>query len=654
MQENSGRQRGTERLGGLAVAVARVLAAGLTLFCLLWTVGVLSQVGIYFLAMRVSAIFLTVISVLVFLLVPAKAGESGRPLPWYDILLILLSLCSHLYVLINASNLTNVGRITASPVEIALGLAGVITLIEAMRRLTGWALPILAIVLLLYAKFGYLLPGAFGIPQFSWSRLMALIYLSPTGIYSGIVNLASGIIIAFIAFGVFFVAAGGGDFFYNLAASSVSWMRGGPAKAAIVGSAIFGTVSGSAVANVSVTGAVTIPLMKRIGYEPAFAGAIESVASTGGILMPPIMGAIAFVMAQFLGVPYRAIVLAAIIPAILYFVALFFQTDLRAARKGLKGIPRSELPPIFPTIKAGWQFVIPFAVLIGLLFVLRYPAGMAAVYSIGALIVIGMFKKKTRFTPGRIVNALSNSTEAMFSVGILCGVAGILLGVLSGSGLGPKISSLMVDLAGGQLVTLVILAAVICYIMGMGVSILVSYILLAALVAPTLEKFGIPPMVAHFFILYMGSATFFTPPFCPAAFVASSISGAKPFSIGFQAMRLGIVVFIVPFIFIYNPALLLIGSATEIVLGALTAIVGVFAMSVALEGYLLIECNWLQRVLAGLAGITMIVPGGLSDIFGIGLLAVVVLWQLWAKKRAVALKAGKQMANAADTDALVD
>ncbi|MDP2643800.1 MAG: TRAP transporter fused permease subunit [Desulfobacterales bacterium] len=615
------------RYTGLSGVLVKSLAVGLALFCLLEVGGVFTSMGHYFLGTQFGAIFLLVVSILIFLLFPAKKdAPMGHP-AWYDYLLILASLVGNFYIIANALSLSQLTRIVATPYEIVLGLLTIVTLIECARRCTGWAIPVLSLLFLFYAKFAYLIPGPLGAIKISWGRLIVDVYISDAGIYGNLTQLTATVIIIFIIFGSFFIISGGGQFFLDLAFSLMGSVRGGPAKAAIIGSALFGSISGSAVSNVAVTGTITIPMMKKIGYSPEFAGAVESVASSGGGITPPVMAAIAFVMAAFLGVPYSQVVIIAIIPAILYYAALFIQTDLRAARIGLKGLSRSELPPLGPTLRNGWQFLIPFAALIVFLFIWRYPAAMSGVYTIIVFVIVSQTKKKTRVTPRRCVAALYNGTKSSLEVASMSGAAGVFLAVLTITGLGPRLSSGLVAMAGTSMLALVLTAAITCYIMGMGLPLLVSYILLSVLVAPALVNYGVPEIAAHFFIVFMTMSTFFTPPFCPVAFVAASIANAKPYAIAVQSVRLGIVAFVIPFVFIYDPKLLLIGTAGEIVLSFLTALVGVFALSVGIEGYLFKKCTLPQRILAVLSGLIMIIPGWQTDLLGAILLLFVFLRQ---------------------------
>ncbi len=617
--------------GPLAILTTFV-AAGTTLFALLYVSGALPYFRVHFLIIEYNAMYMAGSLVLVFLLFPARQGARRDRMPWYDVLFMLGALASTTYVVVMAEDLETTGRYFAKPVETVLGLLYIVVLLEAVRRTVGWPMVVLGLLFLLYAKLSYLMPGILSAHLQTWPRIVAEVYLTASGMFGTTTSLASGIIIAFIAFGAFFVKVGGGQTFLNLALSLTGGIRGGPAKAAIVGSAMFGTLSGSPAANVAVTGTITIPMMKKTGYSATFAGAVETVASTGGMIMPPIMGATAFVMASFLGVSYVTVAIAATIPALLYFIALFIQTDLRAAKDGLQGISKSELPSLAATIRDGWEFGIPLLALVILLFVLRYPPAIASSYTIGSLIAVSLFRKSRRLSVRGFVDALADSAKSMLMVAPVISASGIIIATLGLTGLGPKLASSLVTLFGNNLQLLVLAVAISVYIMGMGVNITITYILLALLVAPALTKVGVPMIVAHFFIFYMGLTMFITPPYAPATFVAAAISGAPPYRTGFQAMRLGIVTFLVPFILIYNPALIMIGTPAEIALAAATAIVGVFALAVGIEGYLFTRADWWQRILALAAGLTLMMPGWLTDFIGIGLLAVVILWQWFSRK----------------------
>jgi len=612
----------------------KAIGAGVGLYCLLMSSGLFAYVGLNYISMQLNAIFLGAVLVSVFLLVPAKKGAVRNRAPWYDMLLAAAAFVGNLYIAINALNLMGVLHLSATPLEIGLGLMTFALILEAVRRQLGWIMLGIGLFFFLYLKFGSYLPGMWRAYPMPWPIAVSNIYTSTQGMYGPILTIGSGIAIVYVTFGVIFTFMGGGDFFIKMALALTGSMRGGPAKTAVIGSGMFGTLSGSPLANVAVTGAVTIPMMRRVGYGAPYAGAVESVSSTGGTITPPIMGTLAFLMAAMLNVSYTSIAIAAAIPAFLYYFAIFVQIDLRAARLGLLGLPRHELPSLKEEFKKGWEFTIPLLVLIILLFLLRWSVTLSGVCAIFLTLVIGLFRKrsrlKLRFT--KLVDCQENAFRDVLTVGTVMAQAGVVLAALVVSGLGPRISAALVALAGGNLLFLIILTAIVCYLMGMGVDILAAYIILAALIGPSMELLGVPMFVSHFFIVYMSMIAFFTPPLCPAAFVAGAIADTNPFRVGFYAMRLAIVIFLIPFIIVYDPALLLIGSTGQIVQATFTALAGVFLLSVGIEGYLFGGISWLQRILLIGAGVIMIVPEAFTDFVGAAFGFVVLLFHWWRQR----------------------
>ncbi len=614
--------------------LTKALGAGLAILCFLYIAGIFFYLRIPILFTQFNAIFLAGVVTLLLLIYPAGKRAPRNKVPWYDILLILCSLAGHLYIAIYGLEIARMTKLDAAPFEMALGFLAIITLFEAVRRSLGKPMVIVCAIFLFYLKFSYLIPGPLGAYEYSWSSMIRDLYLSTGGIYGSLVTVFCTIIISFIVFGAFFINIGGGKFFTELALASTGWMTGGPSKAAIVGSGLFGTLSGSPSANVAVTGTFTIPLMKKTGYSAQYAGAIEAVASTGGQIMPPIMGSVAFVMADMIGVSYATVAAMAAIPAILYYSSLFTQSHLRAVKEGHGSISRETLPSLRAVMIEGWDLLIPFAALLLFLFVLRFPPQLAAVYSVVVLIATSMFRKQHRLNIKKFIDSFYNGTRSTAPIAAVIGAAGIIIGSLSISGLGPKISSGLISFSGGSLLILIILAAVASYVMGMGISLVATYIILSSLLAPSMITLGLPENAAHFFLVYMGTATFITPPYCIAVYIASAIAEGDPFPTAFQAMKLGIVCYLVPFIIVYNPALILVGAPGEIALASVTALIAVFALSVGIEGYLFTKTNSLQRLLFFGSGLTMIVPGLRTDIIGIGMLSIATGWQWLNSRRA--------------------
>lgn len=456
---------------------------------------------------------------------------------------------------------------------------------------------------------------------------MNYVYLSDQGIFGTVLNMASTIILGFLVFGSFLSISGGARFFLDLASALMGHVRGGAAKVAVIASALVGTMTGSPAANVLITGTVTIPLMKSIGYKPSFAGAVEVVASSGGSIMPPVMGIVAFVMADLSGFGYAKIATVAIIPAILYFLAVYAQVDFEAVKLGMAGLPREQLPSLKATLKNGWQFLCPLVLFFILLVGLKYDPIQALIYSLLLLVGVSMIRPETRLNWAKVLTALQESTFSMIDLGVLCAVAGIMIGSITLTGLGLNLSRILLELSGGSLLILVLITAAACYAMGMGISMVVSYVLLAAMVVPAMIQAGVPALAAHFFILYMGVSTFFTPPYAIAAFAAAPLAGDSAFRIAFQAMRLGIVAYLVPIVIIFNPVLLLMGTPGEILYATATAAVGTYFLAAGIEGYLRRSMLWWHRVLSIGGGVLLFVPGSRTDVVGFLLIVLLLLLQ---------------------------
>lgn len=612
--------------------VTRVIAMALPVYGILYVLDFFQRINIPLYSGAHNAFFLAFVLTLIFLRVPANRLAPRDRLPWYDLLLLAGSLVVTLYMGFNYEALLIYGGAWATPFQQVLGIVAIAILFEALRRTIGWPMVIIALAFFLYAKFAYLMPGILNGPEFSVSRVIAYTYLSTEGIFGKVLEIGATIILIFITFGAFLQQCGGAKFFFDLAFSLMGHVRGGPAKVSVFASALFGTMTGSPVANVGVTGSITIPLMKRVGYAPHFAAAVESVASTGGALMPPVMGAVAFLIADFTRVGYGQVALAALIPAILYFLSVYLQVDLEAGREGLKGLPREQLPTLTATLGQGWFYLLPLGLLVVLLMVLRYDPLVSALYSLALLIVVSFFRPETRLTLTKLGRALEDSAYGVTEVGALTAVAGIITAAVAITGLGVNLSAFLVSLSGGSLALLAILTGITCYILGMGISSIAAYILLAVLVAPAMAEAGLPVLVAHFFIFYMGLSTFITPPHCSGVFVAAGIAGSEPFKTAFRAMRLGVVCYLVPFIIVFNPALMLVGAAREIALATVTAVVGVVALSVGIEGFIRRIMAWWERLpwLAG--GLLLMVPGWGTDLPGLAFLAAGAAIYWWRSR----------------------
>ncbi|OGP65910.1 MAG: hypothetical protein A2169_14605 [Deltaproteobacteria bacterium RBG_13_47_9] len=589
--------------------------------------------GLSFYIQQYLAIFFGLIMALVFILVPFKKGVPMDRLPWYDFIFSMLGLVVGLYLAIYYKEIVvELGLLV--PQRIVLGTIAIVFVLEASRRLLGW--PFLTIVLLFifYALFSFLFPGGLYGRGVSWSRLATFLYLDPQGILGIAIEVSATIVFAFVFFGQALFKTGGGQFFTESAMSLMGRYRGGPAKVAILASSLFGTMSGSAVANVVTTGSVTIPLMKKTGYPPYFAGAVEATASCGGQIMPPIMGAAAFIMATFLGIPYVKIAISATIPAILYYLAVFIQVDLEAAKNGLKGLPSDMLPKLRVVFRKGWPFFIPLSVLIYSLFIWMLDADKAGLYAVASVFLIGFFLKENRLSFKRMMAIFKETGEGMLEIGVISAAAGLIIGITSLTGLGFTFSQTLVSLSGGSTIILLILAAIGAIILGMGMTVTAAYIFMVILIAPALTQLGMAPLNAHLFVFYFAVMSFLTPPICLAVYAAASLAGADMMKTAFQAIKLGIAAYIIPFLFAYHPSLLLQGNILEIIHAVLTAVIGISLIAIGAEGFLFRKLNWVKRVFLILGGLGCMIPGWSSDVIGLVIGIPIILWE-WKKNQVV-------------------
>jgi TRAP transporter 4TM/12TM fusion protein len=530
--------------------------------------------------------------------------------PWYDALAAAAAFGTLAYLtwqyqaLVDLIVLRPRGGVVAGAIAIVLSL-------EALRRATGRTLPVIAAVFIAYALWGDVLPGQLAARATDWQTLSAYLALDVNGLLGLPLAVAATIVLAFLLFGELLNASRGTRFFTDIAMLAMGRFRGGPAKMAVVGSALFGSVSGSAVANVVATGVITIPLIKRSGYPAHKAAAIEAVASTGGQLMPPVMGASAFLMAEFLQIPYGEVVLAALLPAILYYVALFIQADLDAARMRIAPLAREELPPRRKVLP-GLYFVLPFVVLIVALFNFNQPpqlaALLAAVLLIPLALAFGYRGERPRWR--EFLRAVPAAGYAVLDIVLVCVAAGIVIGVLGISGLGFNLTQALVQVGEGSLALLLVLTALVCIVLGMGLPTVGVYVLLAALVAPALIKVGVSPIAAHLYVMYFGMMSMITPPVAIAAFAAASIAGADPMRTGWSAVAFGWTAFVVPFLFVLSPQLLLQGAPWAVALAAATAMAGVWLVSIAVTGYFLRPLAAPWRAAFAASGLMALIPAG--------------------------------------------
>ena len=584
---------------------------------------VVTWFGFFLPAPRHRAISLFFALVLIFAL-RSPSGDTRAPrFAWYDLLFLACGLIGTGYVALNYEavlDYSSYGYLDTKGVILTLLLA--ISLLEASRRLTGWWLPVIIVFFSGITVFQNYLPGALYGKGYSLDRLCYSFFVGNSGIFGTSLGVAVTIIITYIIFGRLLQQAGGGQWFINIALSLTGWMRGGPAKATVIASGLFGMVSGSPSASVATIGVVSIPMMMSVGYPARFAGAVESVAGVGGQFMPPVMGAIAFIMAEWLNIPYSKIAIAAFFPALLYYLVLYASIHFEANKLDLRAIPRSELPSFSSNFKKGWFYILPLAALIYFLVVRDYPPEMAGIVSIIVLIAVSFFapEKEKHLAPAQIWQALAGGTKSWIITAGITASVGMLIGSLELSGLGIKFSAFIVSLSQGNLLLTLVLVGVGSLILGTGLDSIPCYMTLAVLTAPALLQLGVDPLTAHLFIIYWGLAAHITPPSCTPVFVACGISGGKVWETGWEAVRLGIAVYVVSFAFVYNPTLLARGTASEITLAFVTAAIGAVLMAAAIRGFASRALPWWSRVLAFVGGLLLIGPTTLlTTVAGLGI-----------------------------------
>lgn len=571
--------------------------------------------------------FIVFIGYLVF---PAKKGvQKVNSLPWYDVILMILGTGSFLYFTFNAVSIIQQGT-RFEWYQIVIGIVAILSLAEVCRRSVGLPILIVAGCFLLYALlFGLSNPSLWGKIKYS----VRFLFYSKEGIFSTPINVCSKFIVVFIIFGAFLERTGIADFFINISNAVVGGFSGGPAKVAVVASAFEGMVSGSSVANTVGSGSVTIPLMKKTGYKPEFAAAAEASASTGGQIMPPIMGAAAFLMADYVQVPYSQIALKAILPAALYFVGIFVSVHLEAKKLGLRGLSREELPQIRPLLRQVY-LLLPLLLLIYLVGTSQRSIQYAAAIAILAAIFVSLFNKGNRITPKRILEALAAGGQGTITVAAACGIAGIIAGTITMTGLANMLINGIVTLAGNHVFVALFLTMICCIVLGMGVPTTATYCIMAATCAPILTRMGVPAIAAHFFVFYFGIVADLTPPVALAAYAGAAIAQANPMKTAITSTKLAIGAFIVPYVFALNPAMLFIDTTVwEVLFISVTAFLGIFALSASLEGYLFGHMPWYERLFSAVGGLMLIFPGLATDVPGIILVGLMFLAQVIRKKR---------------------
>ena len=568
--------------------------------------------------------FMALIILMGFLVYPAKKGDNRENyMPWYDIVMMILGTGAFLYYTFHANAIILQGT-RFQPYQIVIGIIGILALVEVTRRCVGIPILCVAFFFVVYAlSFGLTNPEFFGRVRYFVRNL----FYTKEGIFSTPVNVCSKYIVVFIIFGAFLERTGISNFFIQLANCVAGRFSGGPAKVSVISSALCGMVSGSSVGNTVTTGSVTIPMMKKTGYKAEFAGAVEAAASTGGQIMPPIMGAAAFLMADFIGVPYSSILGRAILPAILYFAGIFITVHLEAKRLGLSGIPKEELPK-FKLLVRKIYLLLPLIMLVVWVSGNYMTMQRAASFAIVLSIVVSLFDKENRITLPKFFDALEAGGKSTITVATACGVAGIISGSITMTGLANELINGIIAVSNNHLIIALFLTMLCCIVLGMGVPTTANYCIMAATCAPILIRMGVPALAAHFFVFYFGIVADITPPVALAAYAGSAIAKANPMKTAFNASRLAIAVFIVPYVFCFSPALLMIDTnAVEVIRIVITSFIGIFGVAAGLEGYLKKEMNPLQRILFVVAGLMLIFPSWITDIVGIVLIAAVIVWQ---------------------------
>ena len=553
---------------------------------------------------------------------------------WEQIFLGIMALfalggCAYITILDENLQL-RAGIVYASDILFAILL--IIAIFEACRRKMGNPLVIITLVFVAYAFLGKYIPGFLNQPGMTLKKFTSLVYLTTDGIFGSPLYASASYVVLFVLLGAIMSVSGIGDYMTNLATSLFGHMRGGPAKVAVVASGFFGSISGSPTANVIGTGTFTIPMMKKNGFEPEFAAAVEATASTGGAIMPPIMGSTAFIMAEMLGIPYTAVAKAALIPAILYFLAVLFGVDIYAAKHGLKGIPRSQLPKVRSMLKQIYMHA-PLIFLIFCMAVFNMTIVRSGLLTIIVTLVLVEINPKTRMTKEQWLQIPVQTVKSAVSVGIACAMAGIISGVIMGSGLGYRISSILTSVAGTSMLLLLVLTMVVSLIMGMGVPTTAAYLVLASLVAPTMIQLGIPPLAAHMFIFYFGCISSITPPVALAAYAGAGLAGCDPNKTGYKAFRLAFCSFLMPYLFVYNPVLLMEGGVLDILWSLVTALIGAYLLASGFEGFFFRwSLKWFERPLMILGAVMLIVPGMVTDLVGIAIIVVEFVTEFMFKR----------------------
>ncbi|MBR5572663.1 MAG: TRAP transporter permease [Oscillospiraceae bacterium] len=627
------RESATRYWDGIPKKVIRILMALFSLYCIAMTLFSVE------LPETKLARFLAFIIIIGFLIYPAKKGSQHvNFVPWYDIVLMVLGAGSFLYFAFNAMTIIKLAT-RIETIHVVIGIIGLLVLAELCRRCVG--LPILCVVgVLLVYTFYNQMSWNFGFMSFGENLMLSLntiiykLFYTTSGVIGTPVNVCYTYIILFIIFGAFLERTGIANFFIALANKVAGWSSGGPAKVAVISSALCGMVSGSSVGNTVTTGSVTIPMMKKTGYKPEFAGAVEAAASTGGQIMPPIMGAAAFLMAEYMDLPYMQVAAKAILPAILYFAGIFIAVHLEAKKLGLKGIDKKELPTWMSLLKKVY-LIIPLVLLVWLVSSGARTMQFSAAVSIAAAIIVGFLNGDDRLNFTKIVDALEAGAKGAVTVAVACGMAGLIAGCITVTGLASTLINAIVNLAGDTIFIGLVLTMLCCIVLGMGVPTTANYCIMASTCAPILIQLGLPAVAAHFFVFYFGIVADITPPVALAAYAGSAIAKSNPMKTGVTATKLAIAAFIVPYIFAYSPAMLFVGVSGigSVLLIGVSALLGIFCVAAGLNGFLFRHIPAVLRLVLIAGGLCMMIPGLATDLIGLAVLVLVVLFQFFTAKK---------------------
>ena len=630
---------GERRVSNAAVAATLIAVIGVTFSVFHLYAAYFGQAQSYL----HRTMHVTLMIVICILLRPAGRKSWKEPVNrWlaYDFLCIALTIGVQVYICWDVFAFIN-RRGLADPVDMAVGVVMIFLVMDATRRVIGWIMVLLGAFFILQSAYGEYFFGIFYGPSIDWSLIINDLFMEEEGIYTIPISISASFVVLFIIFGAFIMRTGVGELFKDIAYGLMGRQVGGPAKAAVMSSAFMASISGSAVSNVATTGTFTIPLMKRMGYPPAFAGAVEACASTGGVFTPPVMGAVAFIMAEFLGVPYWDVVKAAAIPALIYFTAVLAMVHFRSHRMGLAAQADADLPSAWGAIRDRGHMLLPVVALVGAL-VVGYSPIFAALLGIVCVFGLSWFRAETRMTPLTFLGALEDAARMMVSVAVPSAAAGLIVGALYFSGLAVRFSTSIIDLSQGSTILALALAMVICIILGMGITVTALYILVAALVVPALTKLGVEPMAAHLFAFHFGVHSYITPPVALSAFAAAAIAGSEPMKTGFQAARLALAAYILPYMFVYSPGLVAVGAWHEILIAAVTAIVGVVALAAAVEGWLFRPAPGWQRIALAAGALLLVMPPLWSHAAGFVIVAVIAGLQWLGRARKSPLREGAE------------